>query len=115
IGPALGNRIGVHAGTAAELDDRTRRQLADAGEEVEAGTQPLIGEAKVLRGIPTHYDAASRSSCGSRLLADCPRAEKPGKGRRQHSSYAIRNWKRSLDKIPDKSKTKTCSILALLQ
>ena len=48
----------MHAGAAAELDDRSRRQLADPGQEIEAGPQPFIGELEIYCRIPRHRAAS---------------------------------------------------------
>jgi hypothetical protein len=53
LGPALAQQPGAVARAATEIDDPPRCREIEACEEVERRPRPLVGEAQVLRRIPT--------------------------------------------------------------
>jgi hypothetical protein len=55
-GPAVKQRRGQRAGTAAEVHDVVRSRNVDTGEQLEEGPGPLVGVHRVLPRIPTHRE-----------------------------------------------------------
>jgi hypothetical protein len=53
LGPAPAQQPGAVTRAAAEIDDPPRRREIEAREEVERGPCALVGEAQILRGVPT--------------------------------------------------------------